>query len=170
METPHPAPSALQGSVEEFWEGRCYHSPRGMSIVFGDHVPYRGVWMPLPRALASSWLGPCVLGWGAPGTCLTASLTGISWDNFRGARVIALPGSTAYARNHGVFLTDAQVVPLRQWCGPLNHLGWPPGPVLREAAHPGLSGVVWIGSSSPANSPCAHLVGSCWVLLSRLGW
>lgn len=33
---------------------------------------------------------------------------GISWDNFRGARVIALPGSTAYARNHGVFLTDAQ--------------------------------------------------------------
>ncbi|XP_032709869.1 L-fucose kinase isoform X2 [Lontra canadensis] len=34
---------------------------------------------------------------------------GISWDNFRGARVIALPGSTAYARNHGVFLTDAQV-------------------------------------------------------------
>ncbi|XP_027948311.1 L-fucose kinase isoform X4 [Eumetopias jubatus] len=33
---------------------------------------------------------------------------GISWDNFRGARVIALPGSTAYARNHGVYLTDSQ--------------------------------------------------------------
>ncbi|XP_039707745.1 L-fucose kinase isoform X2 [Pteropus medius] len=33
---------------------------------------------------------------------------GISWDGFRGARVIALPGSTAYARNHGVYLTDPQ--------------------------------------------------------------
>ncbi|XP_060041157.1 L-fucose kinase isoform X3 [Erinaceus europaeus] len=33
---------------------------------------------------------------------------GINWDDFRGARVIALPGSTAYARNHGVFLTDTQ--------------------------------------------------------------
>ncbi|XP_072587651.1 L-fucose kinase isoform X3 [Vulpes vulpes] len=34
---------------------------------------------------------------------------GISWDNFRGARVIALPGSMAYAQNHGVYLTDSQV-------------------------------------------------------------
>ncbi|XP_072674103.1 L-fucose kinase isoform X3 [Canis lupus baileyi] len=33
---------------------------------------------------------------------------GISWDNFRGARVIALPGSMAYAQNHGVYLTDSQ--------------------------------------------------------------
>nr|XP_054309747.1 L-fucose kinase isoform X3 [Pongo pygmaeus] len=33
---------------------------------------------------------------------------GISWDSFRGARVIALPGSPAYARNHGVYLTDPQ--------------------------------------------------------------
>ncbi|XP_059940573.1 L-fucose kinase isoform X3 [Mesoplodon densirostris] len=33
---------------------------------------------------------------------------GISWDGFRGTRVIALPGSTAYARNHGVYLTDSQ--------------------------------------------------------------
>ncbi|XP_017724226.1 PREDICTED: L-fucose kinase isoform X3 [Rhinopithecus bieti] len=33
---------------------------------------------------------------------------GISWDSFRGARVIALPGSLAYARNHGVYLTDPQ--------------------------------------------------------------
>ncbi|XP_044617315.1 L-fucose kinase isoform X3 [Equus asinus] len=33
---------------------------------------------------------------------------GISWDGFRGARVIALPGSTVYARNHGVYLTDSQ--------------------------------------------------------------
>eukprot|EP00074_Homo_sapiens_P060731 XP_006721225.1 L-fucose kinase isoform X2 [Homo sapiens] len=34
---------------------------------------------------------------------------GISWDSFRGARVIALPGSPAYAQNHGVYLTDPQV-------------------------------------------------------------
>ncbi|KAK1330581.1 hypothetical protein QTO34_010776, partial [Cnephaeus nilssonii] len=33
---------------------------------------------------------------------------GISWDGFRGARVIAFPGTTAYARNHGVYLADAQ--------------------------------------------------------------
>ncbi|KAM6223797.1 L-fucose kinase [Rhynchocyon petersi] len=33
---------------------------------------------------------------------------GISWDGFRGARVIALPGSVAYARNHGIYLSDAQ--------------------------------------------------------------
>ncbi|XP_008520594.1 L-fucose kinase isoform X3 [Equus przewalskii] len=33
---------------------------------------------------------------------------GISWDGFRGARVIALPGSTVYAQNHGVYLTDSQ--------------------------------------------------------------
>ncbi|XP_036087266.1 L-fucose kinase isoform X6 [Rousettus aegyptiacus] len=33
---------------------------------------------------------------------------GISWDGFQGARVIAFPGSTAYARNHGVYLTDPQ--------------------------------------------------------------
>ncbi|XP_036296947.1 L-fucose kinase isoform X2 [Pipistrellus kuhlii] len=33
---------------------------------------------------------------------------GITWDGFRGARVIAFPGTTAYAQNHGVYLTDAQ--------------------------------------------------------------
>ncbi|XP_010642728.1 L-fucose kinase isoform X1 [Fukomys damarensis] len=33
---------------------------------------------------------------------------GISWDSFQGARVIALPGSPAYALNHGIYLTDSQ--------------------------------------------------------------
>nr|XP_020017221.1 L-fucose kinase isoform X2 [Castor canadensis] len=33
---------------------------------------------------------------------------GISWDDFRGARVIAFPGSPTYAMNHGVYLTDSQ--------------------------------------------------------------
>ncbi|XP_069882365.1 L-fucose kinase [Dipodomys merriami] len=33
---------------------------------------------------------------------------GINWDDFQGARVIAFPGSPAYAVNHGVYLTDAQ--------------------------------------------------------------
>ncbi|XP_040135598.1 L-fucose kinase isoform X4 [Ictidomys tridecemlineatus] len=33
---------------------------------------------------------------------------GMSWDGFRGARVIALPGSPTYALNHGVYFTDSQ--------------------------------------------------------------
>ncbi|ELW63024.1 L-fucose kinase [Tupaia chinensis] len=33
---------------------------------------------------------------------------GISWEGFRGARAIALPGSPAYAQNHGVYLADSQ--------------------------------------------------------------
>lgn len=34
---------------------------------------------------------------------------GINWDGFQGVRVIAVPGSQAYARNHGVYLTDEEV-------------------------------------------------------------
>ncbi|NWW92499.1 FUK kinase, partial [Rhynochetos jubatus] len=34
------------------------------------------------------------------------SAPGIDWDGFQGVRVIAVPGSQAYARNHGVYLTD----------------------------------------------------------------
>lgn len=37
--------------------------------------------------------------------------------------MIAFPGTTAYARNHGVYLTDSQVVPLGQWHGPLSRAG-----------------------------------------------
>ncbi|XP_066860811.1 L-fucose kinase isoform X2 [Anser cygnoides] len=36
------------------------------------------------------------------------SAPGIDWDGFRGVRVIAVPGSQAYARNHGVYLADEQ--------------------------------------------------------------
>ncbi|NXS93723.1 FUK kinase, partial [Jacana jacana] len=36
------------------------------------------------------------------------SATGINWDGFQGVRVIAVPGSQAYARNHGVYLADEQ--------------------------------------------------------------
>ncbi|XP_066439899.1 L-fucose kinase [Eleutherodactylus coqui] len=32
----------------------------------------------------------------------------IDWKQFRGARVISLPGTLEYARNHGVYLTDGQ--------------------------------------------------------------
>ncbi|XP_009323638.1 PREDICTED: L-fucose kinase [Pygoscelis adeliae] len=32
----------------------------------------------------------------------------IDWDGFQGVRVIAVPGSQAYARNHGVYLADEQ--------------------------------------------------------------
>ncbi|XP_023564926.1 L-fucose kinase isoform X4 [Octodon degus] len=33
---------------------------------------------------------------------------GITWDGFQGARVIAFPGTPAYALNHGIYLTDSQ--------------------------------------------------------------
>ncbi|XP_032557408.1 L-fucose kinase [Chiroxiphia lanceolata] len=36
------------------------------------------------------------------------STPGISWDGFQGVRVIAVPGSPVYARNHGVYLADEQ--------------------------------------------------------------
>ncbi|XP_053934485.1 L-fucose kinase isoform X2 [Cuculus canorus] len=36
------------------------------------------------------------------------STPGIDWDGFQGVKVIAVPGSQAYARNHGVYLTDDQ--------------------------------------------------------------
>uniref|UniRef100_A0A8B9MJG6 L-fucose kinase n=1 Tax=Accipiter nisus TaxID=211598 RepID=A0A8B9MJG6_9AVES len=36
------------------------------------------------------------------------SAPGIDWDGFQGVRVIAVPGSQMYARNHGVYLTDEQ--------------------------------------------------------------
>uniref|UniRef100_A0A8C3Q456 L-fucose kinase n=1 Tax=Geospiza parvula TaxID=87175 RepID=A0A8C3Q456_GEOPR len=36
------------------------------------------------------------------------SAPGIDWDGFQGVRVIAVPGSPAYARNHGVYLTNEQ--------------------------------------------------------------
>uniref|UniRef100_A0A8C3JWJ8 L-fucose kinase n=1 Tax=Calidris pygmaea TaxID=425635 RepID=A0A8C3JWJ8_9CHAR len=36
------------------------------------------------------------------------SAPGIDWDGFQGVRVIAVPGSQAYARNHGVYLADEQ--------------------------------------------------------------
>lgn len=31
------------------------------------------------------------------------------WEGFAGVKVVSLPGDVAYARNHGVFLTDQQV-------------------------------------------------------------
>ncbi|XP_065497151.1 L-fucose kinase isoform X3 [Caloenas nicobarica] len=36
------------------------------------------------------------------------TVPGINWDSFQGVRVIAVPGSQAYARNHGVYLTDEE--------------------------------------------------------------
>uniref|UniRef100_A0A671L412 Fucose kinase n=1 Tax=Sinocyclocheilus anshuiensis TaxID=1608454 RepID=A0A671L412_9TELE len=34
----------------------------------------------------------------------------ISWDGFSGVRVVALPGDVSFAVNHGVYLTDAEVL------------------------------------------------------------
>ncbi|KAK5927307.1 hypothetical protein CgunFtcFv8_012477 [Champsocephalus gunnari] len=35
----------------------------------------------------------------------------LSWEGFSGVRVLALPGDVAYAADHGVYLSDAQVSP-----------------------------------------------------------
>ncbi|XP_066493158.1 L-fucose kinase isoform X2 [Tiliqua scincoides] len=39
-----------------------------------------------------------------------ATETEIDWCGFQGARVIAVPGSVSYARQHGVYLADSQAV------------------------------------------------------------
>ncbi|XP_043351119.1 L-fucose kinase isoform X3 [Dermochelys coriacea] len=40
---------------------------------------------------------------------LTVPLTAeIDWEGFRGAKVISVPGSISYARNHGIYLADQQ--------------------------------------------------------------
>ena len=52
---------------------------------------------------------------------------GIDWDGFQGVRVIAVPGSQVYARNHGVYLTDEQVGSGSPFKGhPLEAQGSPP--------------------------------------------
>lgn len=52
---------------------------------------------------------------------------GIDWDSFQGVRVIAVPGSQAYARNHGVYLADEQVRSSSPFKGhPLEVQGSPP--------------------------------------------
>ncbi|KAG8523673.1 L-fucose kinase [Galemys pyrenaicus] len=108
MAFPQTTSSSLlvQNSVEEFWKGVII-LPGECPFGFGKHIPLsrtRGVWIPQPcltSCLLLARLGP-------QGEELTAPPTGISWDGFQGARVIALPGSPAYARNHGVYLTDSQ--------------------------------------------------------------
>uniref|UniRef100_G1MS17 GDP-fucose pyrophosphorylase domain-containing protein n=1 Tax=Meleagris gallopavo TaxID=9103 RepID=G1MS17_MELGA len=42
------------------------------------------------------------------GPTRTSSSHKIDWEGFQGVRVIAVPGSQAYARNHGVYLVDEQ--------------------------------------------------------------
>uniref|UniRef100_A0A8D2Q5I0 L-fucose kinase n=1 Tax=Varanus komodoensis TaxID=61221 RepID=A0A8D2Q5I0_VARKO len=42
------------------------------------------------------------------GTQACSCPASIDWQGFQGARVIAVPASVSYARNHGVYLTDAQ--------------------------------------------------------------
>ena len=34
----------------------------------------------------------------------------LSWEGFSGVRAVALPGDFSYAANHGVFLSDQQVI------------------------------------------------------------
>uniref|UniRef100_A0A287BG24 L-fucose kinase n=1 Tax=Sus scrofa TaxID=9823 RepID=A0A287BG24_PIG len=88
-------------------------------LVAAEHLSARaGFTVVTSDVLHSAWILILhMLGPGSPPgvwVCSTDMLLsvppnpGINWDGFRGARVIALPGSTAYARNHGVYLTDSQ--------------------------------------------------------------
>lgn len=42
--------------------------------------------------------------------CVCVSV--LSWDRFSGVRVLALPGAVSYAADHGVYLSDPQVLAL----------------------------------------------------------
>ncbi|RLW01216.1 hypothetical protein DV515_00008186 [Chloebia gouldiae] len=84
-------------------------APSGMETVLGSWAPS----LPSLGMLSFSWQ-LCV---GSPPgvwVCSTdmlltvPSTPGINWDGFQGVRVIAVPGSPAYARNHGVYLTNEQ--------------------------------------------------------------
>uniref|UniRef100_A0A452URW6 L-fucose kinase n=1 Tax=Ursus maritimus TaxID=29073 RepID=A0A452URW6_URSMA len=79
---------------------------------------------------------------------LSVPLNPGDWDNFRGARVIAFPGSMAYARNHGVYFTDSQVVPL----GHLAPVSTPPPtPILQ------VSGVAFFSVETAEHLLATHV-------------
>lgn len=73
--------------------------------------------------------------------------------------MIALPGSTVYARNHGVYLTDSQVVSLGQQCGLLSRPGMATWSCALGSLLSWTSWAVWIRRRFPCgSSSCAHLV------------
>lgn len=115
MGVPSPASSASCGCGKTLGGQVLSFSQRNVPLAWKPCFLFRGAKMPSRWALASAWLGTVCLGLGALESLLTDPPTGISWDGFRGARVIAFPGSTAYARNHGVYLTDPQVVSPLRW-------------------------------------------------------
>ncbi|XP_064315301.1 L-fucose kinase isoform X2 [Phalacrocorax carbo] len=82
------------------------------------------------------------------------SAPGIDWNGFQGVRVIAVPGSQEYAKNHGVYLTDEQVQSSSPFKGhPLEAQGSSP------------PSVPWVLRSQPCHSCLA------WgTLKSSLGW
>uniref|UniRef100_A0A2K5TJM9 Fucose kinase n=1 Tax=Macaca fascicularis TaxID=9541 RepID=A0A2K5TJM9_MACFA len=98
------------------WIGGCH--PPGPLPEASVHRAFPLLQVVTSDVLHSAWILILhMLGPGSPPgvwVCSTDMLLsvpvnpGISWDSFRGARVIALPGSLAYARNHGVYLTDPQ--------------------------------------------------------------
>lgn len=46
----------------------------------------------------------------------------LSWEGFSGVRVLALPGDVSYAANHGVYLSDQQVLILFTLMSSCPHL------------------------------------------------
>uniref|UniRef100_A0A8C3EDE7 Fucose kinase n=1 Tax=Corvus moneduloides TaxID=1196302 RepID=A0A8C3EDE7_CORMO len=88
----------------------------GMSLVSSRMGAVLGSWAPFLPFLGM-WSFSWQLCVGSPPgvwVCSTdmlltvPSTPGVNWDSFQGVRVIAVPGSPAYARNHGVYLTNEQ--------------------------------------------------------------
>ena len=130
---------AVGGKVLSFSQRNAHVGNHGN--VLSLEVPAQACpeYMPPGRAPPPPRHCPC-LGLGSLESLLTPPPAGISWDGFRGARGIALPGSMAYARSHGVYLTDSEVGPwARGLCSLVLTPGWPGFEVFPMAAAPVLT-------------------------------
>ncbi|XP_015134702.2 L-fucose kinase isoform X2 [Gallus gallus] len=84
------------------------------------------------------------------------SVPGIDWDGFQGVRVIAVPGSQAYARNHGVYLADEQgLVRDIIYKGTETQIQQCAGP---DGTVPLVCGVVFFSSSAAEQLLATHVI------------
>uniref|UniRef100_A0A8C8RF37 L-fucose kinase n=1 Tax=Pelusios castaneus TaxID=367368 RepID=A0A8C8RF37_9SAUR len=80
----------------------------------------------------------------------------IDWEGFRGARVISVPGSISYARNHGVYLADQQgLVRDIIYQGPEARIQQCAGP---DGKVPLVCGVVFFSSETAEQLLATHVI------------
>lgn len=84
------------GFVEEFWGGGVVIFLEECFFGFGNYIFFRGDWMFLFGVFVFFWLGFFCFGLGFSGSFLIVLFIGISWDGFRGVRVIVFSGSIVY--------------------------------------------------------------------------